>query len=88
MHVKLTEVREARDTRLASGKVILSFPPISKRDFAETKKKKRKQQLITVQREIMKLELWTEGSQTEMVRVLSGWNPCGLKKLKNIQQKT
>lgn len=40
MHVKLTEVREARDTRLASGKVILSFPPISKRDFAETKKKK------------------------------------------------
>lgn len=39
MHVKLREVREARDIRLASGKVILSFPPISKRDFAETKKK-------------------------------------------------
>lgn len=27
--------------RPARGKVILSFPPISKRDFAETKKKKK-----------------------------------------------
>lgn len=38
----------------------------------------------------MKLELCTKGSQTELVdlvRVLSGWNPCRLKKHKNINKK-
>lgn len=64
MHVKLTEASKpkqiphakgTRDQRQlhtfgrpAWGKVILSFPPISKRDFAETKKETKKNEAASI----------------------------------------